>query len=225
LLLTDIYQLPFGTGRHWLTNSKLANLAVGGWELSTITLLETGPWLTPTISPTLDQSNTDIAGRGTVLRPDCVGSGIPAHRSNAQYFDINAFAPTPPGAARIGNCGVGMLEGPGTIAVSAGLGKTFPVRDRVKVRFEATFTNVLNHTNFAPPATNVSNPSTFGVLQSAQTAENAGNRTGQLALRIDFLAKSMRCCCRNGCVNAASTQSPRWGWLRYDAIFLGGWKL
>jgi hypothetical protein len=79
-----------------------------------------------------------------------------------------------------------MLEGPGTIAVSTGLGKTFPFRDRVKVRFEATFTNVLNHTNFAPPATNVSDPSTFGVLQSAQTAENAGNRTGQLALRIDF---------------------------------------
>ncbi|MGA8101526.1 MAG: hypothetical protein WB869_05200, partial [Candidatus Acidiferrales bacterium] len=26
----------------------------------------------------------------------------------------------------------------------------------------------------------------FGVLQSAQTAENAGNRTGQSALRFDF---------------------------------------
>jgi len=81
---------------------------------------------------------------------------------------------------------VGMLEGPGTIAISTGLGKTFPVRDRVKVRFQATFTNILNHTNFGPPATNVSDPSTFGVLQSAQTAENAGNRAGQLALRIDF---------------------------------------
>jgi hypothetical protein len=30
-----------------------------------------------------------------------------------------------------------------------------------------------NHTNFAPPATNVSNPSTFGVLQSAPTARTA----------------------------------------------------
>jgi hypothetical protein len=185
-LLTDIYQLPFGSGRRWLSNSKLANWAVGGWDLSTITLLETGPWLTPTISPTLDQSNTDIANRGTVLRPDCAGSGIPAHRSAGDYFDINAFVPTPAGAGRIGSCGVGMLEGPGTVTVSTGLRKTFPVRDRVKVRFEATFTNVLNHTNFAPPATNVSDPSTFGVLQSAQTAENAGNRTGQLALRIDF---------------------------------------
>jgi len=185
-LLTDMYQLPFGSGRRWLTNSKAANLALGGWELSAITLLETGPWLTPTISPTLDQSNTNIAGRGTVLRPDCVASGTAFHRTSTQYFDINDFAATPAGAGRIGNCGVGTLQAPGTVTLSAGVGKTFPVRDRVNVRFEATFTNILNHTNFAPPSTNVSDPSTFGVLQSAQTAENAGNRTGQLALHIDF---------------------------------------
>ena len=101
-------------------------------------------------------------------------------------FNINAFAPTPVGAARIGNAGVGILEGPGTIAVNAGLAKGFQLREGVRLRFEATFTNVLNHTNFAPPATNYSSPSTFGVLDAAQTAENAGNRTGQLALRLDF---------------------------------------
>jgi hypothetical protein len=54
------------------------------------------------------------------------------------------------------------------------------------LRFEATFTNLLNHTNYAPPATNVSSPSTFGVLDAQQTAENAGNRTGQVALRFEF---------------------------------------
>jgi hypothetical protein len=45
---------------------------------------------------------------------------------------------------------------------------------------------VLNHTNFAPPATQIDNTTTFGVLSAPQTAENAGNRTGQLALRVDF---------------------------------------
>jgi hypothetical protein len=81
---------------------------------------------------------------------------------------------------------VGILEGPGTIAVTAGLGKVFPIGERVRVRFESTFTNVLNHTNYAPPFVNISNRRTFGVLQSTQTAENAGNRTGQVALRLDF---------------------------------------
>ena len=80
----------------------------------------------------------------------------------------------------------GSLEGPGTIAVNAGLSKVMQVHEGVRLRFEATFTNVLNHTNFAPPATNVSNPSTFGILQSAQTAEYGGNRTGQVALRLEF---------------------------------------
>jgi hypothetical protein len=43
----------------------------------------------------------------------------------------------------------------------------------------------MNHPNFAPPPTNVTS-STFGVVQSVQAAENSGNRTGQLSLRIDF---------------------------------------
>lgn len=120
------------------------------------------------------------------MRPDIVGNPTPPHRSASNYFHLNAFAPTPVGAGRIGNAGVGILEAPGTVAVSAGLAKTMTIHENLRLRFEATFTNILNHTNYAPPATNVSSPSTFGVLDAQQTAENAGNRTGQLALRLDF---------------------------------------
>jgi Carboxypeptidase regulatory-like domain len=185
-LLTGTYELPFGTGRHWSSHSKVTNAILGGWNLNTITLLQTGPWLTPTTSPSLDQSNTNIAGRGTVLRPDLIGNPIPSQQSSQNYFNINAFAPTPTGAARIGNGGVGILEAPGTVAVNAGISKVFQITEGIRLRLESTFTNVLNRTNFAPPATNVSSPNTFGVLQSAQTAENGGNRTGQVALRLDF---------------------------------------
>jgi hypothetical protein len=185
-LLTGSYELPFGTGRRWKSSSSLWNGAFGGWNLNTVTLIETGPYLTPTISPNLDQTNTDPVADGAIVRPDLVGNPIPANRTTNNYFNLNAFAPTPAGAARIGNAGVGILEGPGTLAVNGGLSKVFAVRERSHVRFEATFTNALNHTNFAPPATNVSNPSTFGVLAAAQTAEYGGNRTGQVALRLDF---------------------------------------
>jgi len=185
-LLTGTYELPYGAGRSWQSKNKFVNGALGGWNINTVTLIQTGPFLTPTISPTADQSNTGIIGRGGITaRPDAVAdpySGV----GGDLLWNINAFAPTPAGAGRIGNAGVGILEGPGTIAVSAGLSKIFPVRERVRFRFEATFTNALNHTNFAPPASDVSSPSTFGVLQSAQTAGQGGNRTGQLALRMDF---------------------------------------
>jgi hypothetical protein len=185
-LLTGTYDLPFGQGRHWSSSSGVLNRAFGGWSMNTITLIETGPYLTPTINPQFDQSNTDPQLAGSIVRPDIVGNPIPAHRTPNNYFNLSAFAPTPVGAARIGNAGVGILEGPGTVAVSAGLAKAMAIHENLRLRFEATFTNVLNHTNYAPPATNWSNPGTFGVLNAQQTAENAGNRTGQVALRFEF---------------------------------------
>jgi hypothetical protein len=185
-LLTGTYQLPFGKGRKWGTRSTALSLLAGGWDLNTIMLIESGPWLTPTISAALDQSNTDAVARSTIVRPDVVGNPVPVDQTHGNYYNLSAFTATPVGAGRIGNAGVGTLQGPGTVSVNAGLAKTFDLNERFKLRFESTFTNVFNHTNFAPPATNVSNPSTFGLLLAAQTAENGGNRTGQVALRLDF---------------------------------------
>jgi hypothetical protein len=185
-LLTGLYQLPFGKDRSFLNAGGWTNAVLGGWEMTTVTLLETGPWLTPSISDSYDQSNTNVVNRGAFLRPDQASNNLYQGQSRAQYFNLAAFAPTPAGAGRFGNAGVGILQGPGTAAASLGLAKAFNVREGVKVRFESTFTNVLNHTNFAPPPTQIDVPSTFGVLSAPQTAENAGNRTGQLALRIEF---------------------------------------
>jgi hypothetical protein len=186
MLLTGVYQLPFGAGRTWMNDGGWKNALLGGWDLTNVTMLETGPWQTPSISAAADQSNTNVANRGAMIRPDVVSKDYYAGQSRAQYFNLAAFAPTPVGAGRFGNAGVGILQGPGTAAVSLGVAKVFPITERVHARFESTFTNVLNHTNFAPPATVVDSPTTFGQLIGPQTAENAGNRTGQLALRLDF---------------------------------------
>jgi hypothetical protein len=206
-LITGAYQLPFGAGHSYLTSGVLSRI-LGGWELNTVSLLETGPWLTPSISPggcqlaanpdgscpttpsgvpgINDQSNTNVTNRGATLRPDVVSHAYYQGQSRARYFNLGAFSPTPIGAGRFGNAGVGILQGPGTAAVSLGMAKVFDLHERLKLRFESSFTNVLNHTNFAPPATQIDNAATFGVLSAPQTAENAGNRTGQVALRIDF---------------------------------------
>ncbi|MGB7130459.1 MAG: carboxypeptidase regulatory-like domain-containing protein [Candidatus Sulfotelmatobacter sp.] len=185
-LLSGIYQLPFGRGRSFMNSGGWTNTVLGGWEMTTITLLETGPWLTPSISDSFDQSNTDVVNRGAFLRPDQLSTNFYQDQSRAHYFNLAAFAPTPAGAGRFGNAGVGVLQGPGTAAVSLGLARVFRVSEGMRMRFESTFTNVLNHTNFAPPATQIDVPATFGVLSAPQTAESAGNRTGQLALRLDF---------------------------------------
>jgi Carboxypeptidase regulatory-like domain/TonB dependent receptor len=186
-LISAIYQLPVGKDRAFLrTMNRAGEALLGGWEISTVSMLESGPFLTPITSPSLDPANLNLVYRGAILRPDQIGNGNLTNPTPDQYFNINAFVPTPANAGRIGNAGVGTLVGPGTIAVAGGLAKTFQVHEGVRMRFEATFTNLANHPNFAAPSVDVSSPATFGKITSVQSAENSGNRTGQAALRIDF---------------------------------------
>ncbi|MGA7506541.1 MAG: carboxypeptidase regulatory-like domain-containing protein, partial [Candidatus Sulfotelmatobacter sp.] len=110
-LLSGIYQLPFGRGRSFMNSGGWTNTVLGGWEMTTITLLETGPWLTPSISDSFDQSNTDVVNRGAFLRPDQLSTNFYQDQSRAHYFNLAAFAPTPAGAGRFGNAGVGVLQG------------------------------------------------------------------------------------------------------------------
>jgi hypothetical protein len=121
--------------------------------------------------------------RGAFQRPDCVGNGNLSNPTPDEYFNLSAFNPVPAGP--VGNCRVGSLVGPGTVAIAAGLAKTFAFGEKLRMKLESTFTNLPNHLNYAPPSTDVTS-STFGKITSVQTAENAGNRAGQVALRIEF---------------------------------------
>jgi len=182
LLVSALYELPVGRNRKFFSNIKSVPEAImGGWSFSTVSLWETGPYLTPITSSSYDPRNLNLSYRGAFQRPDCIGNGNLA--TNGSMFNLGAFSPIPAGP--VGNCGVGILEGPGTTTIAAGLSKNFHLTEKMRLRFEGTFTNLLNHPNFAPPPTNVTS-SSFGVVQSVQTAENSGNRTGQLSLRLDF---------------------------------------
>ncbi len=187
-LISGTYSLPFGTGRAF-SGPRPVNAVLGGWDLSTVTTMQSGDWLTPTTSPAFDQSNTGMAvrsGGGAILRPDC-GFGDPYRTTTpGEFFNLGAFGETPAGAGRFGNCGVGILQGPGLLDVNSGLARTVAFADHYKLRFEATFTNVLNRSNFVPPQTNISNTATFGELTQVLPQGLGGNRTGQLALRLDF---------------------------------------
>jgi hypothetical protein len=189
-LLTSLYDLPLGSGKTFLNHSNpVLNDIVGGWQLSTITMLQSGPYQTPTISAQYSQANLNESARSVIVRPDRIGNcnvHTPGH-----WFNNAAFEPTPAGAGRLGNSGVGVCEGPGTIAVSGGLARGFPIYEHLHGRFEATFTNILNHTNLAAPNTLFipgasAQDTSFGFTNTVQSSENAGNRTGQLSFRLDF---------------------------------------
>jgi hypothetical protein len=187
LILTGIFPVPVGKGRVFGSHLHgLAQIVAGGWDLSTVTLLQSGPYQTPTMSVNLDRSNTNLSWRASLARPDRIGNGNLPDPTPGRYYDIASFAPPPVGAGRFGNAGTGILQAPGTIAVAAGLSKTFVVTEKVRLRMEGTFTNLPNHPNFMQPNVNISNPNAFGKLTTVQSSENSGNRSGQIGVRVEF---------------------------------------
>ena len=99
--------------------------------------------------------------------------------------DPSTNSPHPLPLGRFGNSPNGVMEGPGLFNLSAGLNKTFVLTERVRLKAEGTFTNVLNHTNLGDPYTNLSQ-SSFGIVSSAIESDFGGARTGQVSVRAEF---------------------------------------
>lgn len=212
-ITSGVFELPLGRGKRLGSNmGRFTDAAVGGWQLSSIFLLQSGPFLTAYIpSGTADPSGT---GSGTLYfaqqRPDRIANGNTMHHTRNGWFNQNAFAcPGSTGfaslqnglctvggvdasgaavAAPIGRFGteaVGDLTGPGTVSLSAGLSKSFLIVEGVRLRAEGTFTNILNHTNLADPNLDTTSTS-FGVITQARGSDFGGNRTGQVSVKVEF---------------------------------------
>jgi hypothetical protein len=67
-------------------------------------------------------------------------------------------------------------------------GKATNITEGVKVEFSADFFNIFNHSNFLDPTFDVTNPSTFGVINTQLVPADRiqGSRWIQLGLRFDF---------------------------------------
>jgi len=188
-LTTAVVDIPVGRGmKYGSTMNPVLNGIIGGWRTSNIITLETGPFLTPYYSGSADPSGTGAPGREGAQRPDRLPasacSGLPV--SEGQVFGGSCFYYGWPGPiGRFGNSGVGIITGPGTAVWDFGLSKNFRLTEALKLRFEGTFTNFLNHVNYAVPNM-VSNSASFGTISGVQTAEGASARVIQFALRLDF---------------------------------------
>jgi hypothetical protein len=194
---TIVYELPFGRGKHFLADAgRGTDLLVGGWNLTGILMLHSGLWWTPYYpSSVYDASGTNPAQRSVKQqRPDCGGgSGYLSNPTTAAFFNVGAFsvpahstdsAGTAEPIGRFGNCGVGILDGPGTSTFSMSTGKTFHINERFGIRYEAQFSNLFNLVNWGSPNMNITG--SFGQITSAQDVSQAGPRSIQMALRFEF---------------------------------------
>jgi hypothetical protein len=180
---TAIWELPAGRGKPFLNSGGIASALLGGWQLSGSFIAQTGEFLTPTFSGS-DPSNTQTVGG----IPDRIGNGnLPGdQRTIDRWFDASAFVVPPANAGRFGNSGRGIIVGPGRQTASAGLFKSFPVRERMFFRVQISFTNLFNHPNFDVPALNISAPAAVGTSRAIQTRDLAGPRNGLIGARLDW---------------------------------------
>jgi hypothetical protein len=181
-----VYDLPF-----YRAQQGLVGRVLGGWEVSGITVIESGVPLTITQSLDPFSSNdqgliagqTFPAGIGidpSVVspRPDRVsGQNVGGPKTAQQWFNTAAWAVA---KGHFGSSGRGVVYGPGFNNWDLAAIKNTRISERFNTQFRAEFFNAFNHTSFLGVSTNV-NSSLFGQVTSTHDP-----RIIQLGLKLNF---------------------------------------
>jgi hypothetical protein len=195
-LATYLYELPFGPGRRWLSAGSLADKLAGGFQLGGITIVQSGPFLTP-FQQSVDPANTNILTTVGQARPDQLRNVTPyaSERTTSQWLNPAAFpwqnlaidfgTPSQIGIGRFGNAPVGGVVGPGTVNFSFSLTKSESFHERTRLQLGLEAANAFNHRNYEPPNIQVDSAG-FGSITALQTAEGAGPRSLEITGRITF---------------------------------------
>jgi hypothetical protein len=193
--LNWVYELPSGKG-HKLAFNNGFDRALSGWYVSGIATTWTGVPLTVG-----DSAAGQTWGDATVLGSSSgaiptgsVSTGLYAPISGAGYnfFSTNKaaitnFRPVLLSAdTRSGRANP--IYGLPYRNLDLSISKDTMITERFKAKLAADFFNVLNHPNFANPSLNITNPNTFGTINSSYTPPNRTNsaRWIQLSVRVEF---------------------------------------
>ena len=141
---------------------------LGGWQLSGVIRLQTGPYSTVT-------GSTSVSTR----RADYVSGDIyPSAQNINNWVNKSAFTAAP--AGRFGNLGINTILGAGLQAYDMSIAKHFRITERFDLRLQGDFYNAFNVANFNGLNTTITNTA-FGSIASAYPP-----RQIQLALKLAF---------------------------------------
>jgi hypothetical protein len=172
-VFSAVYELPFGSGKAWISQGPAA-LIVGGWSISTVTTLQSGAPMTA-----VAQTNSCNCFSTGSLRPNVSGSPNLSNSSVAEWFNTSVFSQ--PAIYTFGNEGVGIIRAAGLVDTDLSIQRSFKIRERFKLHVRGEFFNATNHTNLGLPNLTYGSP-TFGQITSA--ASNA--RQIETSLHLDF---------------------------------------
>jgi hypothetical protein len=183
-----IYELPFGQGKAVASSApRWLNEVIGGWTVSGLPSVHGG-------LPYFAAANAFVAGYANDAPAILVGpaSDLHLHLNGGHGQPLLAYANTAQANADyVGPIGFQIgsrnnLRGPAFFNIDLGVGKTFPVTERVRLQFRADAFNAFNHPNFATPCNDITNVSClFGTINSTVgTGINSTTATPQNTARV-----------------------------------------
>ena len=175
LTISNVWELPFGHGRHFGSSSNRAvDLALGGWAFSGVSTFESGLPFTPTVS----NAPLVYADLNSVRADQIGNASVPNPNANL-WFNPAAFtAPQTPG--RNGDVRHNSFRGPGLYNFDLSLGKVFTVAEGKTLEFKWENYNATNHVNLANPN------STVDVSGAGQITAAATMRQMQFGLHFRY---------------------------------------
>jgi hypothetical protein len=145
LAISYVYGLPF------FKKAGLTNKLLGGWQISGITIAQTGTPFSVTNGTDFGDSAGVGNGVGTGSRPDLVGDPHGGFTSNQDpgtfgplYYNPGAFAV--PTGLTFGNVGRNTLYLPGRLNFDVGIFKRFAIGEKTGFDFRWENFNIFNHT-------------------------------------------------------------------------------
>jgi hypothetical protein len=176
----------------------LVRRAFAGWQFSGIGVLQSGNALTISDGNAgAVYGNFENRAQATGLNPSTPGSLF--SRVQSAYLTQNAFTLAPeapfgtgPADTDFGNCGVGIVRGPGQHNLDMAVERIFPVKESSSFRFRAEFFNLTNTAQFGDPSTGVdfvatsSGPANLSPSFGKISSTAANPRIIQLAAKFLF---------------------------------------
>jgi hypothetical protein len=141
---TYVYQLPFGRGKKIASGvNRATDLLIGGWETTGIATFQTG-------FPYSITAN-DVGGvLGTFFNRADMVSGCDIHKNltqKLQRINFNCFGQ--PALGVYGSTPRNWLRQPGINNWDMGIGKAFPIGEKVNFKLNGDFFNAFNHHQYA----------------------------------------------------------------------------
>jgi hypothetical protein len=177
LNLFATYELPFGPAKRWASgNNALNRYLIGGWEIDSILVLQSGLPFT-VLAPSATNNGTTSRANGVAGV-----SPYPGDRSLQQWFNPAAFSVPPAACYCYGTSGRDVLTGPRSANLDLTAAKRFRITESANLAFRAEFFNALNHPQFLIPGnTTIGSNGVGSITSTARTS-----RQIQLALRLVF---------------------------------------